>query len=735
MNKITRLVSFRGGIVAAAMLAVFPMVAYADNSNTNTNANTNINTNTNVNSNTNTNANNNNNICALSSQTVTGKVETSQDLGIARDIISQTLTSESGLALQRGVFQLAVLREVIKVAGESDYPNTKQLLTNLGHCGQRGDTIPSGEFYKNICNTIIGTAAIKVFTNPGFFVGAPAGMEKVPSEVNKLKTWLASTDSGLLNFLNSGFIELGAAPWVSGETILTTIYSLACAHTNNYSYNFEYRTNQGGNWNLLSNCTANKCEEIKLTFAPSAEWLAAIDNVAKNTKSYTFNWQSPPTPFLACADQTSCLSQATEYSIATDIYGKGAQKVTSDFVSATEKSLTSSNASMTCANGVCVSRASGSYPMVATAPASSYFGQCRGYGSTINTPEVAVPAVTSNFTANIVNRPPVPLVSFTKNSINVNDEVNVTCDIVDPDECSDKIAKIKWTCTDSNGNSGNCLIWKAGTGAWSTGSTTQELVSGEKANPFRATAMFKASQAGTYAVTCEAWDDDATNPLSGTGIAGISVGSCLEDGYCNANCPNDPDCGVVPYSSGYCAVLSDSDSGTTVCGEKGSVEYKAYVSGINAQSYRWKCSENDPVRTSPEASINCEYAKPGTYLPSLSIVRADGKEINCVTQTSAEVSNTSKCKVEARRAGSGDEYSSSVNLQVGDTVEAKVTRQCLSGGKVNWSITDETGDLAKVKLGETGEKPLQASITQDNGQTVVCSEADLSIKEKVQWGN
>jgi hypothetical protein len=415
--------------------------------------------------------------------------------------------------------------------------------------------------------------------------------------------------------------------------------------------------------------------------------------------------------------------------------------VPADFVSQTEKSLTSSNAHMTCTNGVCVTYSSGSYPLTATAPASSYFGQCRGFGATINTPEVAVPAVTSNTSVTVVNRPPVVTVSFAKNPIAPNEEVNVTCDIVDPDECSDKIAKVKWTCTDSNGNSGNCMLWREQTGIWNTGSTVQELITSERANPFRATAMFKASVAGSYAVTCEAWDDDPVNPLSGTGISGITVAqNCGADGICNASCPADPDCnyGEIPASSTYCAVISDS-SETTICDGKGSMEYKAYVSGFKPQSYEWRCID---TQTNPEPSpaensdtITCGYDKPDTYLPSLSIVDDKGVSRRCVTQTSAEVTSSSKCKVEVRKADSGDEYSPSVNIQGGDTIEAKVARLCLKGGKVNWSITDETSDLVKVKINSAGDKPVQASITQDNGQTIVCTEADLSVKEKIQWGN
>ncbi|MFH1183245.1 MAG: hypothetical protein V1690_03215 [Candidatus Moraniibacteriota bacterium] len=527
--------------------------------------------------------------------------------------------------------------------------------------------------------------------------------------------------------------------------------TLVCGSSNSYSYTFDYKYNPpgGSDWVALGQGSVNKCQQIKVNFSAIGDWGNTLNKTCTEKTpeipvvlvfGNVTNIMAiciPPTDILACSGQDDCLAKGTEYTLTPDTFGKGVQKVPADFVAQTEKSLTSSNPYMKCTNGICVSYTSGSFPLSATAPASSYFGQCRGYGTTVNTPETPMPAVTSGTSVNIVNRAPVPTVSFAKNPIAPNEEVNVTCDIVDPDECSDKIAKVKWTCTDSNGQSNNCLLWKEQTGVWNTGSAVQEMIASERSNPYRATAMFKAGVSGNYAVTCEAWDDDVENPLSGTGINGITVAqNCVADGICNINCPADPDCdyGVVSSKSSFCALLSDSGE-TTICDGKGSINYKAYFSDLEPQSYQWKCSKNGTVKTSTTPNVSCDYDQPGTYLPSLSIVSADGKETACVTQTSATVASDSKCKVEVRKAGSGDEYSSSVNIQSGDTIEAKIIRQCLKGGKVSWNITDETVNQVKVKINSGGDRPVQASITQDNGQTTVCGEADLSVKEKIQWGN
>lgn len=692
-------------------------------------------------------------------ETKSGSVESSYSVGSGvtnQSIIENFLTSHQGGGGNYHAFRAGLLAAVIEQTGEvSKYPTIYPIakcVENL--CDRTADPLDA---FNNL--QIYGITDLNTLGCVEDIQRNVISCIEGTTEGAGIKKWLGENNPGILDFLskswgNYGYTEL----WTTGTDIVSDINSLSCKHTNNYNYTFQYDVNQEDEWKPVSDATVNKCEEVKLTFSPAAEWLATLAN-SESSKSYHFIFTSPPTNIIACADQASCLSQATEYSLTSDTFGRGAQKVPADFVAQTEKSLTSPNAYMKCTDGVCVSYTSGSFPLTATAPASSYFGQCRGYGTTINTPEAAIPAVTSSTTVNIVNRPPVPTVTVAKNPIAANEEVDLTCDIVDPDECSDKIAKVKWTCADSNGSSDNCFLWKEGTGIWDH-SAVQDLVTSEKSNPYRATAKFKAGQGGDYSVTCEAWDDDANNPLSGTGIAGVQVvSSCGEDGVCNPNCnPPDPDCShcgadgicvqgcnppdsdcVVAASSKYCALLSaDSGSENTVCGEGGNVKYKAYVSGMEPATYQWKCSSDDSVKETTQPSFTCPYQASGTYLPSLSIVDKKGAQISCVTQTSTTVAKEGSCQLKVRKAGSGDDFTANANIDSGDQVEAKVEKKCVAGGSLQWEVTggsvvSQDGSTAKIRFDNAGTGKIKSVINISDGKTLNCGEAKVKITEKVQF--
>lgn len=513
-----------------------------------------------------------------------------------------------------------------------------------------------------------------------------------------------------------------------------------CVHNNKYNYAFDYEHNKDNSWVPISDNKVNKCEEVRLKFTPNAEWFASFEFVPGSFNITLFD--SPPADFLACSDQNDCLSKGTEYSLTPDTLGKGVQKIPANFVGTTEQSLTSSNSNIKCSNGICISYTSGTFPLSATAPATSYFGQCRGYGATINTPEVSVPAVTSNNNLTVLNLPPVANVSFEKDSIIPDGEVNVTCDIVDPDECSDKIAKVKWTCSDSNGNSSNCSFLKTETNQWARGTFTDYIDSSKQNNPYRATTKFKASQIGNYAVTCEATDNDINNPLTGTGIAGIRVvQGCEPDGICNPNCPNDPDCGVVPAASTYCAVISpNGGSNNTVCGST-SAQYKAYSSGIEPQTYKWKCSSADLVKETATPDFTCNYSGKGIYTPSLSIVGKDGKETQCVSQVNTEITDQSSCQTQVRKAGTKDDFVSSLTILAEDKVEARITLKCLKGGTASWNVSNGTilnqqGDTSKIQFNSSAAfGQVKATITDKQGSNIVCGSSNIEIKEKIQFGN
>ena len=495
----------------------------------------------------------------------------------------------------------------------------------------------------------------------------------------------------------------------------------------------------------------------------------------------------PPTNILACSGQDNCLSQATEYSLTAETFGRGVQQTPADFVASAQNSLTSSNNTLfPCANGICRTNTSGTYSLSATATQSIYYGQCRGYGTTVNTPGQVIPAVTSALNnVQINNRPPVATVNIASDPITVNQEVNVTCDIVDPDDCTDRIARIRWTCVDSNGQSGNCFLWRADTGAWTQGTTSQDLVPSERTNPFRATTIFRAGVAGNYAITCEAWDDDVNNPLSGTGMDGVVVtggnncgqdsvcnpncnppdpdcahcgqdgvcvqgcnppdpdcNNCGQNGVCNPNCnPPDPDCqGVIGAHSGYCAVISDEgETNNTVCGGSGESKYRAYFSGMEPAAYKWQCSANDAVKETTDPSLTCSYSSTGSYTPALSIVDSRGTETKCSALTSTSVRNSSGCQVELRKSGSENDYKSNVSITLPEQVEARINRQCLSGGTTKWEVGNATlvsqdNNSAEINYNVSGNAQVKAQVTTPDGRTTQCDAAEVNTKEKMQWG-
>jgi len=552
--------------------------------------------------------------------------------------------------------------------------------------------------------------------------------------------------------------------------------SLTCNYHNTYAYDFNYEISQDGEWKQLPSRQANKCDQIKLKFNPRAEGFASLTRSCQTGEAFIpcnpadkmgawgcFNdGYAFPTDFLPCQDQTSCLNQATEHSLSADTFGKGVQKIPVDFAAQTEKSLNSSNGYMKCTEGVCTSYASGDFPLSATVPASSYLGQCRGFGAIIDTPETAIPAVIDSTTVKIINLPPSPAVSFEENQASINEEVNVTCDIVDSDQCSDQIAKVKWTCTDSDGRSDNCYFWREEIVNWDRGSVKQNLASSERSNPYRAIAKFKATQGGNYAVTCEATDDDASNPLSGTGIAGVQVvGKCGKDGICNSDCnpadPDcsnceadevcvqgcssaDPDCGEIAIHNTYCALLAkEGGSSINICNEAGEAKYEAYSSGIDPVTYKWKCSTENNVQESSNPETTCAYNNAGSFLPSLSIVDKNGKETQCVTQTETTVNKGSSCKIQVRKAGSTEDFKDTDSIDITNQVEAVISKRCLAGGAVKWEIpngtlVNQTKDIARIKFNAAGAGQIKARFITNDGQTIDCGEAGIDIKEKTKFG-
>lgn len=206
--------------------------------------------------------------------------------------------------------------------------------------------------------------------------------------------------------------------------------------------------------------------------------------------------------------------------------------------------------------------------------------------------------------------------------------------------------------------------------------------------------------------------------------------------------------GVIPAKSNFCATLLDSESSSgTGCksdgGFNGDFKFKAYQSGITLNSfnssnnYQWTCKDGD-IKTGEK--VTCNYPDAGSYTPKLKIYdEATQKWIDCANQTSVKVTTQSSCSVLARKAGTGgqEDFSKSTSIVQGDSIEAKVNRQCLSGGEIKWTIvggteTTENGDNITISPSGTSNVKISAQITKD-GKTSNCGSADVKITETVKW--
>lgn len=512
---------------------------------------------------------------------------------------------------------------------------------------------------------------------------------------------------------------------------------LTCNHVNNYNYSFLYEINQNNAWNALANTEAHKCEKIRVTFNPIADWGATLDNACvqrSDSQSYTktisvsnrtVTVTVPPTNILTCASQDDCLSQATESQLNTNIYGKGVQQIPANWVTTTQNSLTGSDTNLSCANGNCEAYEGGNYSLTATAPGSVYYGQCRGFDMTLNTPGANIGAVASTITAPIINRPPTGSVTISNNSFMPEQEVQVTCNVTDPDCANDaahmdKIARIRWICVDSNGINTNCFMRKTQTGTFAQGGFADEIPTAERSNPYTAYAYFKSTANGNYNITCEAWDDDLN--ASRSSVVGTT------------------NVGVVPASGAYCAILPDEEGGSvnTVCGESQKVNYNAYYSGEDpAAKYVWKCSDTGETVETIVPKVSCSYGSVGTYTPTLSIITKGGKTLStCASQTKTEVKKEPQCQVKLNQTSAAPT----------ETVNATLDRQCFTGGTVTWEVpngtkTQEDNNSAVIKFNSQGDQTVKAQVTTSTG-TLNCGVANINIsgsaedaRDKIQWGN
>lgn len=516
-----------------------------------------------------------------------------------------------------------------------------------------------------------------------------------------------------------------------------------CTHKNVYTYGLRYDMAENGKVNPIAATEAHKCQEITLNLTPNSEWFQTLtkssDNVTAVNNVVPLShdmFVSPPTDILACSDQTNCLASAIKHNTGEKLsdgqggvfWGKGAQKISSDFISGAQKSINAGDdTNIKCTDGKCLAYLSGPHTFKSTIPSSSYFGQCGNDLIAVDLPETSIPAISTASVINVFNRPPSVQVSFNKTQIAKNEEIEAVCDVVDPDSCSDKIIKIKWKCFNSSGDATACFFGK--NGIWKAGDLLEEIPESSATSSYRATANFKVGVDGNYAVSCEAWDNDKVALNSGgqsgssssTGLAGLTVGD------------------VIAAEMNFCAIIPDSEeTDKTACGETGKAKFKAYSFGIDSQSYVWQCSKDAKSETSTEDKKECNYSSQGSFLPSLKIVDKNGKEHVCTSTSNIKVTNSSKCKVLSRALGSTDDYSSSLQIQEGNEVESVYRTECFKASETKWNVsggstTSSEENKVKTKWNVSGDGSIGATLKNDK-DSLNCEASSITVKAKVMQG-
>ncbi len=561
-----------------------------------------------------------------------------------------------------------------------------------------------------------------------------------------------------------------------------------CSHKNNYEYSFDYQIKKSDTWASIDDANVNKCEDMKVIFTPKAEWFANLTHSCTETSGKNVRLErridllSPATVFASCSDQDSCLNQAQESNLTTGTYARGIQKVPANFVANTQNSLNGGDdATLKCTSGDCVAYSSGKRTLSVTAPESQYYGQCRAdvnsenvSGDTVATPlvkisppAVSIPATTSSVDLNVINRAPLASLSLDKTNIEVGGEITATCDISDPDTCSDKIVNVKWTCYNSKNEQTNCYFNKDG--IWKEGELSKDVPDSEQNYQYRSIVKWKAGTQGVYAIACEGTDNDETASATGKTVVPIVVGppTCDADGYCNLNCPYDPDCcGDPSYNishSSQCVVSAGSCIVTrtkpgidiTLVQPLDKVEFQANVfGGSKPTGYTWYCDKNDNNLSSTNSSLRtdshiCKYSVPGkTYEPKAVYSYKDEKgntqSQECTNSQGVGVkvngelgADSCTCNVLARPYDSTDpdDYVSNVKISAGDKVDVKITKNCTKKDATVWTtdgkeVGTKTNTKNLIQYDQAGIGYIKANI----GSTV-CTGASVDIKDKVKMGN
>ena len=546
--------------------------------------------------------------------------------------------------------------------------------------------------------------------------------------------------------------ENGYVPGMNQEIskCIETPATWTCNHKNVYTYGLRYDITQDGKTMPISITEPHKCEEIKMAFSPSSEWFQSMTMTSEDVTKMNIDvvpfshdmFVSPPTNILNCADQASCLNLATKQILEGTTFGKGAQKVASDFVENAQKSINAgSDNNIKCLDGKCTAYLSGNHNFNSTIPVSSYFGQCGNDFTTVDLPEAAIPSVKNTSIINIINRPPLISVSMSQEDNNLGDEAVAICDVIDPDTCSDKISKIKWYCFNDKNQKVNCYFKKDG--GWEEGTMTEEFSEEKQSSQCRSEVKFKADVEGVYAVVCEGSDNDSNSMSSGRGLKAAKFGNCGQNGICNKNCTEpDPDCaGVLAEKFKFCSVLfGNGSTNTTICGNSAEANLSVFksetIEDANISKYAWDCGNGEGIKETLGSSLKCLFGKEGSYVPKLKIYYKNGDEpTECSTENSlVKVASSAKCSVLARPLGSSGEYLKSLKIGAGQSIEAKIDRECTKDETTVWSTDGNklgvtTNNKVTVKYQSGGIGYIKAKI----GATE-CEGANITIEEAMKWG-
>ncbi len=571
--------------------------------------------------------------------------------------------------------------------------------------------------------------------------------------------------------------------------------TLFCNNNNNYTYNFDYevKKNHAEVWKPLEKKEVFKCDAVRSKFSAIGDWGANLEkkcvDVYRNILISNSCWShSPPTDIIECSGKEDCLYKARGYTLTPEYSGKGVQQVPANFVSGVEKSLVSDNTATTCADGSCSITKEGKYNLSMKAPETMYYGQCKGYGMTLEPDGTKIPAVSSALALDVVNRAPITTVTLSKKEFKPEEEIDVYCDAFDPDDCVDKISKVKMYCIDAAGNTDKCLIYDPNTGILNN-SLTKEIPVAEQTNPYRLSAKFKVKQNGNYAVVCNATDNNGTTSTypdgsgngSGSGVGGGGTGGdtprctpndnrcdanctpedvdcakCGADGVCITGCATpDPDCpagGVIDASMRFCALVANKGTDAPICESGSEIKYSVEaLYNINPTKYKWKCGEesSEDWKETTEGKYSCNYSKPGTFSASLRVVDKGGKEIDCKLQDKVKLTTEKSCRIEVRKSGSTEDFSDSVVVRTGESVEARIKQECLGKSPVTWAVSGGTlgetkNGLTEIKFNSAGEKSIGAKMTktvqytedgkQKSKQEVTdCTGAIIDVKDSSSW--